>query len=539
MYGFLRPFLASLKEIERKDYSKFYCSNCTSIGKLFGYKWRLLTSYDSTFLSILISAQSLNKDVNCVGNCAVLPVKKNVIPFESLSQTLPAHISLLTLSAKLGDSITEKKNPFKKKLKELCDSKISNSPYLNKENAKILKELNDTIVNQNIIESHSATPKEINILTNPSSKFVSKLFHYTSLISGNSENEIFLKQIGFHVGKIIYLIDSCIDLFNDLEKSKFNALLASFPDKKTTISVESKEIYTKEIINSLIEIKKLSEQLILYKHRDLVLNILNDGFQMQIIGLIKKSMHDINSKYKRLFHYLPHAAILSAICLMTPQDVSADWVWNKVIPNGSDRYVAYGYTCCTPDKPSNPTTNPCACCDLLGTYADCLINPCVYFDTWKLSNFGKIGICCQIPKSLLLLIPTGYCSAYCFSFICGLSSSGFSKSRSFGGSSSDYNGGNYNSDSNYFNSKSSKYGSSKSATYSVKGSDIFGSDVTKHYDSDGHKTGYSEEGKDFLGNDVTKHYDSDGHKTGYSEKGKDFFGNDVEKHYDADGKRID
>jgi len=410
MYGYLRPCHTSLKCTDEITYKKFYCSNCTSIGKLFGYKWRLLTSYDSTFLGILISAQSLNKDVDCIGKCAFLPVKKNVIPLESLSQTLPAHISLLTLSAKLGDSITEKKNPFKKKLKELCDSKLSNSPYLNKENTEIIKELNDTTKNQNIIESHSVTPKEINILTNPSSEFISKLFQYTALISGNSENEIPLKEIGFHVGKIIYLIDSCIDLLSDIEKNKFNALLATFPDKKTTISVESKEVYTKEIINSLIEIKELSKQLILYKHRDLVLNILNDGFQMQITGLLKKSIKGINSNYKRLFHYIPHAAILSAICLLTPQDVNADWVWNKVIPNGTDTYVAYGYTCCTPDKPSNPTTNPFACCDLIGTYVDCMINPCVYFDTWKYSNFGKCGICCQIPKSLLLIFPLYYIS---------------------------------------------------------------------------------------------------------------------------------
>jgi len=54
MYGYVVPVKAELGQADFCLYRAFYCGICKSIGKQYGQMPRFTTSYDITFLSVLL-----------------------------------------------------------------------------------------------------------------------------------------------------------------------------------------------------------------------------------------------------------------------------------------------------------------------------------------------------------------------------------------------------------------------------------------------------------------------------------------------------
>ncbi|MDZ7796531.1 MAG: DUF5685 family protein [Candidatus Marinimicrobia bacterium] len=412
MYGFLRPQQCQLSNNERDIYKKHYCGQCSTLQELFGYKYRALVSYDSTFLSLLYSSQNFKENNEVKKYCAVAPKKLKMINPKEDSQIFAACISMLLFSVKINDSLQEKKSIFKLLLRNISQAKIDKANSLLRSlgfskyfiNEGIKKQKNIEKINRNNIIKYAE----------PTAVFCGELFKFTASVNKIEENEEVLYKIGYNVGLIIYLIDCCIDIIDDIEKEKFNGLIAAYKDDSTIIKKETRSEVSDIVINSIEKIKILTEHLVLRKHNNIIKNILVNGLINTISIRLNKSIKLIEKNDFNLLKYLPHAAIITGLCLITPQEAYAEWIWGETATNGD--MVGYGCTCFT------ECARCCACSEDRGIDAiiksttgilqlfDCLFNPCVCFNTFG-GDEGGCVYCCQAPKFLLTGLITYSCGS--------------------------------------------------------------------------------------------------------------------------------
>jgi hypothetical protein len=226
MYGFLTPNHQSLSKENAKTFKKFYCGQCCASQKYFGYASRSLVSYDATFIGLLLAAQDQKWKQESKGWCAVFPYKQKIYSPDELPQIVSTSVSILLKEIKIKDDLQEQESRFKRLSHKFWSKKIIKAK-------KIFQSIGFPI--DSLIENTLNSQKSLENKTNrqftdyaiPSATFIAELFRSTAILAGLKENESILYDIGYHVGKIIYIVDSCIDIKEDFEKDQFNALVAA------------------------------------------------------------------------------------------------------------------------------------------------------------------------------------------------------------------------------------------------------------------------------------------------------------------------
>lgn len=405
MYGFFRVSTDRLDDHYRKIYNQFYCGQCHALSRFFGYKWRTLVSYDATFFGLLISAQQISSDNKSKAWCGLFPKKVSICSPEETSQVFSACFAITIFSIKLSDSLQDRNSISKKIFSYICQPVFKKAENLLETINFPVQLLNKTLQDQQNIEQHPTLP--IENYAEPSAKFFAEMFQFTARIAGAQENEMVLYEIGYHLGKVIYLTDSFVDILDDIQKNEFNAFLSAYQKIDGGFTNYSRTNLVNTVMNSLTTIRALTKNLKIKRHQPLIKNTLLIGFSQNIQHKIQSSIKELRKKNRRLLKYLPHAALASALCLFTADNAAAEaWVWGKEVnPVYSDKFIAYGYLVC-----ENP--KECPLCYSIET----VLNPC-------LCKIHKPGHCCciliQLPKMIVWYFPL----AFFFGFVMAIGES--------------------------------------------------------------------------------------------------------------------
>ena len=385
MYGFLKPDYRFMGKEERDTYSHIYCGQCSALGSLFGYPWRMLVSYDAAFFGLLVSAQQKEEPQTAKSWCVCRPggIKKNIN--RELSSSFSACMAVILLSIKLADSQQEKQTYRKRALNSLCSRGFRKARYQLDSMGFPVHLLDRTLSEQQKIEMSGQKP--IYEYAEPTSRFLGEMFKYTAVVTNNPANEETLYKIGYHLGRIIYLVDSCIDLIDDIGRKAFNAYLNAYPFENRTNPETANDTITDIIIGSMYKIRHLTRHIVLHRHEDALTNVLFSGFPGVIQQRIESSSRQLKKISPFLFRYAPHAAIASALVMFCATNAGAEW-WPK---EGSDN-CACGYSCSESGKETGWTI-----------FFDLMLNPCYYF-FWEKSN-DLSGYCCGFPFAFALQAP--------------------------------------------------------------------------------------------------------------------------------------
>lgn len=227
MFGYLQIEKSELKLKDFEKYRAVYCSLCRKIGRDYSIFARLFLSYDCTFFALLL----LSQNGECTGfekkRCTCNPLKKCTYcikgdkAFESA-----AALSVITVYYKLCDDINDSK--FFKKL--LCKMILPFAKRQKNKAAVKFKEL-DAIV-FNMLKSQQEAEKDLNCCIDkacePTAVMLSSIL---KLYSSGFESKIF-EQLGYYLGRWIYLCDAVEDLSDDIKKNCFNPLKNRAGDKQ-------------------------------------------------------------------------------------------------------------------------------------------------------------------------------------------------------------------------------------------------------------------------------------------------------------------
>ena len=215
MFGFVTASTGELNQAQKDRYGGVYCGICREIRQRATQTARLGLSYDMAFLSLLLMSLYEPEEEYGKLHCAAHPLRRRewidneYVRYAADMNVALAYYNLLDdwhddkkLSAKLLASTFQKSLPeLEKQYPRQCSAITS-----------CLKELH------RLEQENCSNPDE------PSACFghlMAELLTYREDLWAPV-----LRQVGFHLGRFIYMADAAVDYRRDARKGKYNPFLA-------------------------------------------------------------------------------------------------------------------------------------------------------------------------------------------------------------------------------------------------------------------------------------------------------------------------
>ena len=291
MFGYVKPDIPELKMKENELYKAVYCGLCKTMGKSTGCASQLTLNYDFAFLAMIRMVSDDIKGEIKMCSCGVHPFKKRPMLQTNNSLEYCAKTSVILTKLKLKDNINDSKGL--KKLKAKIVGLVSLFFKKTDENLKPLEEKvaecidNLTILEKENSDSIDQTADTFGVLLGALSSYGQK-----------EELSRILYEIGYHLGKWIYVIDAIDDMKEDYKTKSFNAIINSYGE---TLNNEQKDALYCALMLELDKMSKCIELLDFTAHTDLegiIKNIIYSGMVKTTRKILKLDECNENCKIK-------------------------------------------------------------------------------------------------------------------------------------------------------------------------------------------------------------------------------------------------
>ncbi|MCP4216732.1 MAG: hypothetical protein GY765_18925 [bacterium] len=271
MFGLMQLHKCSTAEEEKNEFKLHYCGVCKTTGTLYKQRSRIPVNYDIAFLAELLSGWSGDiTNSNAMdtafysGNCMKMPNKNGKrirstgagtpcsplsgldgIPLSfSVASAVNVLLTELTLRDKTADSESAKrmpwkwaasfmKNQFTAARKQLLEWQFPVESISDHADQQLVREKD-----WKSLPNISAEPV-LEYVSKPTAKITGMVFQNAARllcdVRGNEKSTAVKKKnlqamftLGFHFGRIVYLLDALEDFAKDYKHSSFNAAAAAY-----------------------------------------------------------------------------------------------------------------------------------------------------------------------------------------------------------------------------------------------------------------------------------------------------------------------
>lgn len=272
MFGYVKINKMDLTFREYEHYRGYYCGLCKYLKDNHGEISRLTLNYDITFLILVLSALYRPKSNIIEEGCITNPFKKKKKIINEITE-YAASMNVLLAYYKLEDNLNDENrikdkvayNLYKKKLKLAYEKYPKKAEFIKAQ----LEELNKLEKEKNI---------NIDMVSNTFGALMGEVFVYK-----NDDYEEDLRNIGFNIGKYIYLLDAYEDLDKDYEKGRYNPFI-EYIDKRE----ELKDRVDKLISISLGILAQSIDNLNLKMNINIIDNIVYSGVYLRYKNILDK-----------------------------------------------------------------------------------------------------------------------------------------------------------------------------------------------------------------------------------------------------------
>ncbi len=218
MFGYIKPMTGELRVREHELYKSIYCGLCRAMGEHICTSNRLTLSYDIVFLALVRTAFTDEKIHVEKGRCLIHPLKRRNIAFVPSSLEYCSRVSAVLTYYNVLDDINDKKGfatlKYKLVLPKLRSyAKKADMGELEKTVYRYLCELADSEAECAGIDRNAEC----------FGKLLAEIFAY-----GLNDSDMIRAayDMGFHLGKWIYMIDAADDFEKDKRSGEYNPLSA-------------------------------------------------------------------------------------------------------------------------------------------------------------------------------------------------------------------------------------------------------------------------------------------------------------------------
>lgn len=269
MFGYIRAYKPEMRIKEYELYKSVYCSLCKELGKSYGVLARMTLSYDFTFLA-LVSMSLSEEDCSFKRkNCTCNPFKKCNYIQNTTNLEYCSAAAMILLYYKTLDNISDEKGI--KRLCYLLAKPLFASAY-KKASSKYVeldKSVSDYILAQDSVETSGVD--DIDLAAEPTAECMSKVF---SAISDDEVTKRCLEQMGYLIGRYIYIVDAACDLEDDIRRGRYNPLKSRANEENLV-----EEYILPQLNICIAEISKAYELLDIKKFKNILDNIIYLGLE--------------------------------------------------------------------------------------------------------------------------------------------------------------------------------------------------------------------------------------------------------------------
>lgn len=221
MFGYVRPFEDELKINEYRLYRSAYCGLCRELGKRYGLFYRFTLQYDYAFLALLLSSG----EHSCRKACCPRHPFRGQDCLCGMALSSAADVSVILTYQKLRDSVLDSKGVRRFAFRVIAAmlskgyrKAAGKMPHLSEYTAEKLEAL------------HRLENEHCDSLDAPADCFAALLAESASAEPDRDRRRIFA-EILYHVGRMIYIIDSVDDLPDDKKAGRYNPLVYRFRNR--------------------------------------------------------------------------------------------------------------------------------------------------------------------------------------------------------------------------------------------------------------------------------------------------------------------
>lgn len=285
MFGYVTPYKMELKIKDYEMFKAYYCGLCISIKNNFSNLCRMTLNYDMTFLGILLDSLEYSKHEYVVTKCIAHPMKKKPKVIDNRALDYAAFCNVALVYYKLLDDYNDD-NSLNKKFISMYIKKFINK---SKEDlSPILVNIEENIKKLSFLEK-SEEIISIDELSDPFASLTAFIISYYYK-DENFYDELY--NLGYNLGRWIYIIDAFDDLKEDMEKHKFNAINKAFNIEKLPyedLIINQGNRIEFNLIMSANSTSEALDKLPINKNKDLLFNILQLGLMNKIETIKSRS----------------------------------------------------------------------------------------------------------------------------------------------------------------------------------------------------------------------------------------------------------
>jgi len=272
VFGYIAPLKGELKVREFEVYNAYYCAICHAVKRRYGELPRLVLSYDSVFIAMLSAALSGGEESLSYSSfrCFNNPVKKRdeAAPSDSIDYAADVMVLLGWYGLKDGKTDKDQENPFKRALAVTGEAALRRAGRRAAgrlgEKARICHE---SLEEQRVLEA--AQEDSLDRVADPTGRLMAELLDFAD----NPELSGKLRELGYHMGRYIYIIDAADDLEKDRRTGAFNPLI---------LRPETKESLKTALILDLARAGEILGGLPLKYHKSIIDNIIYLGLRAKV-----------------------------------------------------------------------------------------------------------------------------------------------------------------------------------------------------------------------------------------------------------------
>lgn len=279
MFGYIIANKAELKLKDYEKYREYYCGVCNSLKERYGIVSGLSLSYDVTFLAILLSALYESETTRQSKHCIVHPVNKHFY-FSNDMIDYAADMCLLLSYFKCLDDWQDDKN-----FARLTYSTVSrkNVRGICKKYPVQAKAIRENLKKLNSYENKNEETCNIDALSSCFGGLLGKVFcnKRADCRFDTFQNDLY--NMGYHLGKYIYILDAYDDLEQDIKKGDFNSFIGIC---ETIADFDS---YVKELLlMEAADAAQAFEMLPIVKDVDILRNIIYSGIWIKYYEIFRR-----------------------------------------------------------------------------------------------------------------------------------------------------------------------------------------------------------------------------------------------------------
>ncbi len=292
MFGYIKPYVPSLTVAEHEAYKAVYCGLCREMGRATGQTSRLFLSFDITYLAVFRAAlEEIRFDFGkrvCISH---LFTRRTFVKSNPVLRYC-AYVSAILSDGKVSDDKEDEQglrkaasiliSPVTGRIRKRCGVDIE----------PLYRAVSNCLLELAVIEKNN-TPS-IDIPADVSARMVSAVTSYGL----NEPKEKIAREVGYRIGKIIYVLDAADDVFKDIKCEKYNPLALLYG--KELFDNSDKDMIAKSIADGLytaicLESEKLRHALDLADFSmsptlsGIIYNVANEGIKASARHILYKT----------------------------------------------------------------------------------------------------------------------------------------------------------------------------------------------------------------------------------------------------------